>query len=101
MDNALTTDNDYIGTPSAEFQSRELDSYDDLIYEKSPRFRRATDTPMFSHEWANMELIPFLKIGYSKRAEIGADHDWWDDLRRAEVIEPAHMVSLSAQIIGE
>jgi len=84
---AMDDDNSYIATTSQEFKSRELDAFG-----ATSRFKLVY-SPMVPHDWVNAELMPFLRVGYEKRPEIGDDHDFWEDIRVAEFIEPAHMVS--------
>lgn len=88
----MTDEDDYTGTTTEEFQSREFDAFKEAITNSEPRFTHPY-TEMFSTEWASNELIPFLQKVYGNRSRIVAEYGWWWMLERAEWIEPKHMVS--------
>jgi hypothetical protein len=86
----MDSKNNYIGTTSKEFRSRELEAFS-----KSSRFDNPPMARMFDPNWANTELIPLLRHAYGRRPEIGRDYDFWPDLDMAELVEPWHMVRYS------
>lgn len=90
---ALSMDakNNYIGTASQAFRSRELEAFGDTTRFDEPPMAR-----MFDSTWAETELIPLLRQAYGQRPGIGSGHDFWKDLDMAELIEPWHMVGKNA-----
>lgn len=82
----MDENNNYTGSPSKEFTSRELEAF-----AAESRFDNAPTDRMFDSDWANTELVPLLQHAYGNRSEICGDHDFSTDLDIAELIEPWHM----------
>ncbi|KAF2875839.1 hypothetical protein BDV95DRAFT_591268 [Massariosphaeria phaeospora] len=94
----MDDDLSYVATPSKEYQSRELDAFNEAIHGDEPRFTHF-EGKMFSEDWANNELIPFLRVAYRAKPGITLTHNWWEELRKAEFIEPANMVASDAIVL--
>jgi hypothetical protein len=85
----MDDDGNYVGTPSQEFKSRELDAFSSTL-----RFNPG-NARMFDIEWRDNELVPLLRIAYSNRPDVGENFDFQNDLDWAELIEPWHQVGTS------
>ncbi|KAF2729326.1 hypothetical protein EJ04DRAFT_527917 [Polyplosphaeria fusca] len=83
-------DTNFIATTSQQTHSREM-----LSFGTTSRFLSPPAGKMFSNHWTETELLPLLTRYYGPH--LPADHDWLDDLRRAEWNEPHHTPSYPLQ----